>query len=386
MQPAIPFHTYLWKIASRCNLACPYCYVYFLEDQGWQRQPKFMSSEVARQTARRMLEHLQSHRKTDASIIFHGGEPTLGGAAHLRELTDIIVETFYGSGIALSVGMQSNLLLFTEEIGDLMLERGLTIGVSCDGPPKVHDLFRIDHQGRGTSAEFQKKMALLTSPKYRPIFSGMLCVLNPETDPAEVTEYLLSFDPPGIDFLFPLDNHDRRPRYKDGDAVNRTPYGDWLVASFDYWRTRPNRTRIRIFNSIMNMMCGGASLVESLGLGAVDLILVETNGEIEGVDSLKSSFGGAATLGFNVFDHEFDRVAEHVAVRQRQLGAHSLSQTCQSCDIVHICGGGYLPHRYAAANGFDNPSVYCADLDKLIRHIHGVVREELSLISVGAAR
>jgi uncharacterized protein len=36
-----------------------------------------------------------------------------------------------------------------------------------------------------------------------------------------------------------------------------------------------------------------------------------------------------------------------------------------------------LPHRYRVANGFDNPSVYCADLMKLITHIRGAVGREL---------
>ena len=27
--------------------------------------------------------------------------------------------------------------------------------------------------------------------------------------------------------------------------------------------------------------------------------------------------------------------------------------------------GGYLPHRYSRENGFDNPSVWCADILKL---------------------
>jgi len=46
-----------------------------------------------------------------------------------------------------------------------------------------------------------------------------------------------------------------------------------------------------------------------------------------------------------------------------------LGPTCQACDLVRVCGGGYLPHRYSAANGFANPSVYCADLQHVIQHI-----------------
>jgi uncharacterized protein len=44
---------------------------------------------------------------------------------------------------------------------------------------------------------------------------------------------------------------------------------------------------------------------------------------------------------------------------------------------VRVCGGGYLPHRFSKANGFDNPSVYCADLLKLIEHIASAIVREL---------
>ena len=77
--PIIPFHTFIWKIASRCNLNCSYCFVYNMADQRWREQPAFMSDAVARQTAARVREHCQKHDKRDVSIVFHGGEPLLGG-------------------------------------------------------------------------------------------------------------------------------------------------------------------------------------------------------------------------------------------------------------------------------------------------------------------
>ncbi len=376
-QEIIPFHTYLWKIASRCNLACTYCYVYFSEDDNWKRQPKFMSSETAWITARKIREHLEFHKKNDASIIFHGGEPMLGGLKHIDELTTIIAESFRGSGIKLSVGMQSNLLLFDEKIGDLMLDRGMTVGVSLDGPPHINDIARVDHAGRPSSKNLETKLKLLNSSKYKELFSGILCVINPVTDPVEVTKYLLSFEPRGIDFLFPLDNHDRRPMGKTGNNLHKSPYGDWLIKSFDFWKKSNSKTKVRIFNSIMNLICGGSSDVESLGLGAVDLVVVETNGDIEGVDSLKSTFNGATTLNFNVSQNSFNEVATHIGVRSRQLGAESLCEKCQHCDLLGVCGGGYLPHRYSKEFGFLNTSVYCNDLDVLIRHLHKSIKTEL---------
>jgi uncharacterized protein len=341
-----------------------------------------MSERVASRTANQIRSHCESHGKTDAVIIFHGGEPLLGGVRHLDMLTAVLLDVFSGSGIELKVGIQSNGLLFTPAIGDLLVARGVSLGISIDGPPHVNDIARVDRSHRPTSARLEAKLDLLTSPDFRRVFSGFLCVINPDADPIEVAEYLLDYSPPGIDFLFPLNNFDARPPGKETDA-RATPYGDWLIAVFDHYWARPPATTaastsIRVFDSLIRLIGGASSLVESLGLDPVDLIVVEANGEIEAVDALKSTYDGATALGYNVFDHDFDVVAADLFVRQRQSGADSLCQECQECPIVSVCGGGYLAHRYSSDRLFDNPSVYSSDLEKLIRHIHSAVAPELA--------
>jgi uncharacterized protein len=363
-----PFHTYIWKVASRCNINCSYCYVYNLEDQRWRRQPKLMSKEVAHRAAMRIRGHCEAHGKREAAIVFHGGEPLLGGVRHLEMLTTTISEVFAGSGIDLKVGMQSNGLLFTPQIGDLLVQRGVSIGVSIDGPPHINDRARVDHRNRPTSATLERKLAVLNRPKYRPIFSGFLCVIDISSDPVEVIDYLGGFSPPNIDFLFPLNNYDSPPPGKEID-LKATPYGDWLISAFDRYWNGSGSGSVRIFDSLLRLIFGAPSLVESLGLNPVDLVVIETNGEIEAVDALKSTYDGATVLGYNVFDHDFDVVASNFAIRQRQIGADGLCHECKRCPVVDICGGGYIAHRFSAADGFLRPSIYGPDIEKLIRHI-----------------
>lgn len=380
---SVPFHTFILKVASRCNLNCSYCFVYNLGDSRWQKQPPLMSPNTARQTLSRIREHCEAHRKKTVSIIFHGGEPLLGGLRHLQELTQIVDNVFEGSSVTPNIGLQSNGLLFTPEIGDLLIQKRASIGISIDGPPEINDLFRVDHSGRPSTKKLEEKLDLLLSAPYRHIFSGFLCVINVSTDPLAVFRYLDSFSPPDIDFLLPYDNHDRRPPGKeDFDA---TPYADWLIKIFDHWFERKLTTKVRIFDSFIRLILGAPSLVESIGLEPVDLIVVETNGDIEAVDSLKGTYEGATHLGLNVFDHDFEFASNHIEVQNRQKGAGVLCQKCQDCPVVHFCGGGYLPNRYSSTRGFDNPSVFCADLEKLIRHIHSKVSYAIRETRVNAA-
>ena len=381
----IPFHTYLWKIASRCNINCTYCYIYNLADARWRDQPAFMSESVARQTALRMREHCEAHGKKDLALIFHGGEPLLGGISHLSMLLSVIREIL--PDYQISMGMQSNGLLFTEEIGDFFKSNKIAYGISSDGPPEVNDLHRLDHAGKPISKALEEKIKLVAS-RYRSIWAGFLCVINIEADPISVTKYLLSFSPPGFDLILPYYNYGVLPPGKEHD-LNATPYADWLIKCFDYWYSQDSSARIRLFNSFIRLMFGVPGGVEAVGLDPVDLIVVETNGEIEAVDSLKSTYDGATKLGYNVFDNEFDEVASHFAVRSRQLGAETLCQKCQECPVVQVCGGGYIPHRYSPeGHSFKNPSIYCADLEKVIRYIHLVVSNDFGQFkySLEAAR
>jgi uncharacterized protein len=351
--------------------------MYNLADTRWREQPGFMTERVARQTAFRIREHCKIHGLKRIYIDFHGGEPLLGGASHIHMLTSVIEETIGDSDIDFTLTMQSNGLLFTPEIGDLMLDKKISLGISLDGPPEINDIYRVDHQDRPSSSRLEKKLALLTAPPYRKIFGSFLSVINIRADPLVVIKYLLSYNPPTLDFLLPDYNYDRRPPGKEND-IDATLYGDWLIKAFDYWfYLKKTNTEIRTFNSIIRQIFGGRSLVESLGLDPVNLIVVETNGDIEAVDSLKSTYNGATWLGYNVFQNDFDTVAADIAIKNRQKGDAVLCHKCKECPVVNICGGGYLPHRYSKEKGFDNPSIYSADLEKLISHIYNVLLHEV---------
>jgi uncharacterized protein len=55
---------------------------------------------------------------------------------------------------------------------------------------------------------------------------------------------------------------------------------------------------------------------------------------------------------------------------------------CRACRERDTCAGGHLPNRYSRERGFDNPSVWCADLLALFDHVRlrmGVSHEETEL-------
>ncbi|MGA8460213.1 MAG: HEXXH motif-containing putative peptide modification protein, partial [Streptosporangiaceae bacterium] len=197
--------------------------------------------------------------------------------------------------------------------------------------------------------------------------SGLLCTIDVANDPAVVYDSLVALDPPRIDFLLPHATWDDPPPNRTGEADER--YADWLIAIFDRWLDAGRPVGIRTFDSIISTLAGGESLTEALGLRPAVLAVIETDGSYEQVDSLKTAFDGAPATGLNVFGHSLDVVAQHPGITARQQGLSGLCRTCQECPVVTSCGGGLYTHRYGSTTGFANPSVYCADLLKLITHI-----------------
>ena len=94
---------------------------------------------------------------------------------------------------------------------------------------------------------------------------------------------------------------------------------------------------------------------------------------------MKVTLDGATRLKGTVADTPIAHVALSPAIAQhrRYLRRDGLSETCQSCDIVEICGGGSLPHRFGES-GFVNPTVYCHEMKRLVTHINSRLREHLS--------
>ncbi|MFY7628836.1 FxsB family cyclophane-forming radical SAM/SPASM peptide maturase [Streptomyces sp. NY05-11A] len=348
---------------SRCNLACSYCYVYEGPDHTWRSRPATLAPEILDRTANRMAEHARAHGLTDVSLVLHGGEPLLAGAETLARFTALVRERVPADCTVHAV-VQTNATLLNPRRLAVLAEAGIRIGVSLDGGLAAHNARRVDHAGR-PSWPAASRGALLVAEQAPWAYLGVLTVVDVTLDPVETYESLLALRPPALDFLLPHGNWSAPPPHWAGGR-----HGEWLCAVFDRWWAAGRReTRVRLFEECVALLLGLPSAAESLGLAPFDAVVVETDGSIEQVDSLKSAYEGAAGTGLHVLRHPFDEALRHPAVAARQAGAAALADQCRACPLLTVCGGGQYAHRYRAGHGFRNPSVYCADLQRLIRHV-----------------
>lgn len=373
----VPFSEFVLKIHGRCNLACDYCYVYESADQSWRDRPAAMPAEVLDAAAARVAEHVRAHALPRVAIVLHGGEPLLAGRAAVAAAVARF-RTALPSSCDVEVSIQTNGVLLTDAMLAMLDEHDVGVSVSLDGDREGHDRHRLRANGRGSHAEVMRGLNRLAGA-HRRLYRGLLCTVDLDNDPIRTYEALLETGPPRVDFLLPHGTWAAPPPRRPVDGGG-TPYADWLIAVFDRWYRAPRKeTGVRLFEEIMNVLLGGQSRSENVGLSPVAMLVVDTDGTLQQVDSLKTSYAGAPETGLTVFDHPLDEALWHPGVVARQIGRAALPGTCAGCAVRDVCGGGAYAHRYREGRGYLNPSVYCPDLLKLIGHIGRTVQRDLAL-------
>ncbi|WP_234365504.1 FxsB family cyclophane-forming radical SAM/SPASM peptide maturase [Streptomyces sp. RTd22] len=378
--PRLPFREFLLKVHSRCNLACDHCYVYQGADQSWRDQPRAMAWPTAERVCRRIADHAAAHRLPSVRVLLHGGEPLLAGVEFLGRLVRRLRELL-PHHTRLDILAQTNGTLVDEAVLRLCHDHGILLGVSMDGDRAVHDRHRARADGGGSHRAVADALTLLGRPEHRPLWAGVLCTVDVTADPAATYRHLMSFAPPAIDLLLPLGHWGSPPPGRTADP-RHVPYARWLTTVFDLWYGAPEQTvRLPFFESVLDLLLGGTSRVESVGGGPSRLVVVETDGRLTQSDLLKTAYAGAPDTGCDVFRHGLDELLDHPGIVARQLGRDALAAECRACPVEAVCGGGLYPHRYRPGAGFRNPSVYSPDLKVFIRHVADVVRADLARLS-----
>ena len=362
----IELDTVLIKVASRCNINCSYCYVYNMGDNGWADMPNHISRETTRAVAR-ALKELSRLQDRPFAVVLHGGEPLLLGPEKLRYLISMLRGVLPGE---CAVSLQTNGILISDEILDLCSDTRTTISVSLDGPRQVHDRFRVGHTGQGT---YNKVLAGIERLRHHPdgklLFTGLLAVVDPESDPAEVYSFFKSLNPPSVDFIYRDGNHSRLPYGKT--TLHSTEYGAWMGRLLDVYLADPTPIRIRILDDVIKLMLGGSGTKDGVGLTNYGVLIIDTDGSVTKNDTLKSSFDGADRFSqkWSVHTHGLADVLNSTEFAEYQAMQRPSSKVCLSCPELHVCGGGMTLHRWRDDNGYDNPSVFCDDQKLLLAHI-----------------
>ena len=352
------------KVAERCNLDCSYCYMYSAGDQSWRERPALLSAELRTQLVERCAEFLAVDPARRVTLEFHGGEPLLLGKGPFRQLLTDIRAALGSDRVFLC--LQTNATLLDDEWCALFEEYALSWSISCDGPPKIHDRFRLYHSGAPSSAAVERGIRLSLS-REQARFGGVLAVVDPSTSGPDIVRYFHGLGVRDFDLLLPDASHLARPGHLPSFSMDalRT----FLIEAFDAWiACRDPDFRIRLFEHMIRGLFGLRSGLDAFGGDLWGMLVVESDGSYQLLDVLRIHGVEQVETGLDLVRHSLDDYLQHTRGQTPPASA-----TCKACPIFNVCGGGYLPHRYDG-HDYDRPSIYCSVLYDLIAHIHTYLR------------
>lgn len=164
-------------MTEACNLACRYCRV-----SSPVKAPR-MSPDLAEQIVRRVVAEIPS-----PSFLFgpHGGEPLLNVETVLR-IARVAKELGQATGKSIKTTMQTNgTLLRRTELCQALLEAGVDVGVSIDGPQAIHDENRVFRNQRGSFKEVMLGISTARSMGHK---LGFLAVIHNPVNYVKVLDF-----------------------------------------------------------------------------------------------------------------------------------------------------------------------------------------------------
>jgi uncharacterized protein len=371
--PAIPprIHVLAKPTGAVCNLQCSYCF--FLNKERLYPGSRFrMSDEVLETYIRQLIESHQSQRVT---VSWQGGEPTLMGIDFFNKAI-VFQEKYQKPGMIFENTLQTNGTLLNDEWCEFFRKHDFLVGISIDGPQHLHDLHRLDKQGRPTFDRVMRGLRLLQ--KHGVDYNILTTVNRVNADhPLEVYAFLRDEAKTSwMQFIPAIE------RLKDGvvtiyqegttvseRSVQPRQFGDFLIAIFDEWvRHDVGTVFVQTFEAAVRNWLG----LPSSGMCIFDAtcghgLALEHNGDLYACDHFVEP---KYFLGNIQRSHMLELVAGE---QQRTFGRNKLDllpRSCRECDVWFACKGECPKNRFGVTpNGEPGLNYLCAGYQAFFRHI-----------------
>ncbi|MEE8393147.1 MAG: anaerobic sulfatase maturase [Rhodospirillales bacterium] len=341
-------------IGPKCNLNCGYCY-YLEKERLYGETSRFPMSDGVLEVFIR--DYLKAHREADeVTFVWQGGEPTLLGRSFFSKAL-ALQRRHCPPGLKISNSLQTNGMLLDQRWAVFLRDNGFLVGLSIDGPRRLHDRYRETPQGAPTFEAVRRALRLLQREGVD--FNTLSVVHRANARHGRRVYRFLRGE--GVRFMqfIPLVERlgpDGRlaPPGAAPEAVKVAPwsvppqgYGRFMHAVFDEWRRRDaGSVFVRLFDVQLGLWSGLASglciFAETCGQ---DLAL-EHNGDLYACDHYVYP---SHELG-NINQRPIGELAR--APGQRRFGEDkrdSLPTHCRQCEFLFACNGGCPKHRFAPA-------------------------------------
>ena len=196
----VPLSTLVLEVAQDCNLRCTYCYA---DGGNYGAVPCLLAAGTARRAVRYLLDH--SGDRGDVTLVFFGGEPLLNMEA-VKAATDEAISHGRKLGKKVHFSLTTNGTLLDSGIVKFLHDNRVSVAVSLDGPPDIHDHNRPDENGNGSYSEIVSRLECLLKDSPVPVAARVTLAPDQWHRVAEVFDHLsdLGFHEVGIAPVSPV--------------------------------------------------------------------------------------------------------------------------------------------------------------------------------------
>ena len=376
-----PFHLLAKPTGPICNLDCEYCF--FLTKEALYPGDRFRMNDDVLETYVRQL--LESQPDGEVNVAWQGGEPTLMGVDFFRRAV-AIAERHRRPGQQLLHTIQTNGTLLTDEWGRFLAEHRFLVGLSIDGPPELHDRYRVDKKGRPSSERVANGLAHLQA---HGVEVNVLCTVNAANQDRPLEVYRYFRDELGLRHIqfIPIVERENDTGFQEGDtvtdrSVDPAAWGAFLVAVFDEWVRRDvGEVFVQMFDAALASWLELPSSMCIFRTTCGDALALEHNGDVYSCDHFVEP---DHLLGNLVETHLVELVT---SPRQRAFGQaklDTLPQYCRDCEVRFACNGECPKNRFTLTpDGEEGLNYLCAGYRSFFNHVDGPMRLMARLVSDG---
>jgi uncharacterized protein len=394
------FHAMVKPVGSLCNLDCAYCYYLHKDELLHQPNAPRMSDEMLEQHIRQYIE-----AQTGDEVVFswQGGEPTLLGLEFFRQVVALQAK-YQKPGQLIQNDLQTNGTLLDDEWARFLKQHGFIVGLSCDGPKRLHDRCRVTKGGAPTH---DKVMAAARLLQRHGLPFNALCVVNRENAryPLDVYRFLtrelgvrrvqlISCVEPKVFHNIAPQRWDPAtipvvgtPPAKPGAtdsvvtdwSVDPDDWGAFLCKVWDFWYARDyGKVHVDLFETAAAQSMGLPSqrciTAEFCGKG----LAVEHNGDVFSCDHYvypEYRVGNLATTHWS--EMAYGETAKKFGFAKRD----TLPAYCRACEHLKLCWGECPKNRLVRApDGEVGLNYLCPGLKPFYGHIQRDMPEILHRI------
>ena len=359
----MPAASILIKPASaNCNMDCKYCFYKCLSSHREEYSKGFMKEETLETLVREAIAYADG----SLTFAFQGGEPTLAGLDFFQKAVEL-QQKYNNKKLQIENTIQTNGLLIDEKWARFLGEHRFLVGLSLDGPKKMHDRYRKDATGQDTFGRIMHSVQLLE--QYHVDYNVVTVVTN---DTAKQASFLYKFwkrnHYPFVQFIPCMDEIKRQDGTQERSiyAVEPEQYGKFLCELFDLWYAdfvAGETMDIRMFSNLAQMAAGYPA--EECGMNGCCncYFVVEGDGSVYPCDFYCMDAWKLGTVNDGFVQMKTSEKAKAFVEASRPVCA-----ACQECPHFSLCRGGCRRWREPFVDGKPGLNQLCSAYRMFFAH------------------